>query len=157
VARPNCFVDKDYRLTTCHSAQSPFEEGIYAPDWSERTYAECLCRAEKLLFEGERVIVDASFGEEKRRQAILDAAGRLAVPVVFMLCQADPEVTRRRLECRRGDASDADWSVYGKAAERWEEIGPATRGVLCEVSTNGTKDQTLSRALNLLGEAALLG
>jgi aminoglycoside phosphotransferase family enzyme/predicted kinase len=144
-------------LQARESARSPFEEGIYAPDWSERTYAECLCRAEKLLFEGERVIVDASFGEEKRRQAILDAAGRLAVPVVFMLCQADPEVTRRRLERRRGDVSDADWSVYGKAAERWEEIGPATRGVLCEVSTNGTKDQTLSRALNLLGEASLLG
>jgi predicted kinase len=110
-----------------------------------------LCRAEQLLFEGKRVIVDASFGEEKRRRAFLDAAARLAVPVVFMLCQADPEVVRRRLACRRGDASDADCSVYLKAAERWEAIGPATRSVLCEVPTNGTKDQALTRALDLLG------
>jgi aminoglycoside phosphotransferase family enzyme/predicted kinase len=144
-------------LPARESARSPFEEGIYAPAWNERTYAECLCRAEKLLFEGKRVIVDASFGEEKRRQVFLEAAARLAVPAVFMLCQADPEVTRGRLECRRGDASDADWSVYRKATERWEEIGTATRGVLYEVPTNGTKDQALARALELLGEAALLG
>jgi aminoglycoside phosphotransferase family enzyme/predicted kinase len=144
-------------LPAGESARSPFEEGIYAPAWSERTYDECLDRAEKLLFEGKRVIVDASFGKEKRRQAFLEAAARLAVPVVFMLCQADPEVARQRLECRRGDASDADWSVYQKATERWETVGPATRGFLCEVPTSGTKDQALSRALNLLGEAVLLG
>jgi aminoglycoside phosphotransferase family enzyme/predicted kinase len=138
-------------------ARSPFEEGIYAPAWSERTYAECLCRAEQLLFEGKRVIVDASFGEEKRRQAFLDAAAGLAVPVVFLLCEAEAEVARRRLECRRDDASDADWSVYRKATERWEELGPATRSVVCEVPTGGTKDQAIARALGVLGEAALLG
>jgi aminoglycoside phosphotransferase family enzyme/predicted kinase len=139
------------------SACSAFEEGIYAAAWTERTYAECLCRAEKLLSEGKRVIVDASFGKEKRRQAFLNAAAQLAVPVVFMLCQVEAEVARRRLQCRRGDASDADWSVYRQATERWETIGPAIRGVLCEVPTSGTKDQALSRALALLGESALLG
>jgi len=139
------------------SAHSPFEEGIYAPAWSERTYAECLCRAEKLLFEGKRVIVDANFGEEKRRQAFLDAAARLAVPVVFLLCQAEADVARRRLESRRDDASDADWSVHRKATERWEGIGPATRGVVCEVPTGGTKDHALARAIELLGDATLLG
>jgi predicted kinase len=144
-------------LPAQESARSAFEEGIYAPAWSERTYAECLGRAEKLLFEGKRVIVDASFGEEKRQQAFVEAAARLAIPVIFMLCQADSEVAWRRLECRRGDASDADWSVYQKATERWETIGPATRGVLCEVPTSGTKDQALARALDLLGVSALFG
>lgn len=139
------------------SARSPFEEGIYAPAWSERTYAECLCRAEKLLFEGKRVIVDASFGEEKNRRAFVEAAARLGVPAVFILCQANPELVRRRLECRRGDASDADWSIYQKAEERWEAIDPVTRGVLCEVPTSGTKDQALSRALELLRNSSLLG
>ena len=42
----------------------PFEEGIYTPEWTERTYAECLRRAEALLFEGRHVIVDASFSED---------------------------------------------------------------------------------------------
>ncbi len=139
------------------SARYPFGEGIYAPAWTERTYAECLCRAEKLLFEGKRVIVDASFGEEKRRRAFLEAAARLGVPVVFILCQANPEVVRRRLECRRGDASDADWSIYQKASERWEGIGPITQETLRNIPTGGTKDQALARALGLLRESSLLG
>ena len=142
-------------LPAHQSADSAFEEGIYAPASSDRTYAECLCRAERLLFERKRVVVDASFGEERRRQAFLDAAARLAVPVVFMLCQADPEVVRRRLERRRDDASDADWSIYQQATERWEEPGPA--GVRCEVPTGGSREQALARALDMLGKCSLQG
>ena len=83
------------------SARSPFGEGIYAPTWTERTYTECLYRAEKLLFEGNRVVVDASFSEERRRRDFLEMAARLAVPGTFILCQADPEVIRLRLDDRR--------------------------------------------------------
>jgi predicted kinase len=143
-------------LSAQNSARSLFEGGIYAVAWTERTYAECLRQTEKLLFEGNRVIVDASFGEEKRRQAFLETAERLAVPAVFFVCQANPEVVRRRLECRRGDASDADWSIYQKASERWEGIGPITRKVFRRIPTSGTKDQAILRALELLGESSLL-
>jgi len=132
------------------AARSPFGEGIYAPAWTERTYAECLSRAETLLLEGNRVIVDASFGEEKRRRAFLEAAARLAVPAVFLLCQADPEVVRVRLESRRGDVSDADRSIYRQAAERWEPIGQLTRPVVHELPTEGSQEQNLCQALRWL-------
>jgi aminoglycoside phosphotransferase family enzyme/predicted kinase len=135
----------------------PFGEGIYTPEWTERTYTDCLCRAEKLLFEGKRVIVDAVFVEETKRHAFVEAAVRLGVPVVFILCQANPEVARLRLDCRRDDASDADWGIYQKAAERWEAIGPITREVCHEVPAGETKDQALSRALEWLRESCLLG
>jgi aminoglycoside phosphotransferase family enzyme/predicted kinase len=138
------------------SARYPFEEGIYAPAWTERTYAECLSRAEKLLFEGNRVIVDANFGEESRRRTFLEAAARLAVPAVFILCQSDPAVVRQRLESRRGDVSDADWAVYQQATQRWEAIGPQTRELVRDVSTSGTKGQALTRVLDVLGEFSLL-
>jgi predicted kinase len=61
-------------LSVQGSTRSPFGQGIYTPAWTERTYAECLVRAEKLLFEGNRVVVDASFGEEAQRRAFLGAA-----------------------------------------------------------------------------------
>ncbi len=131
-------------------ASAPFGEGSYTPAWTERTYAECLRRAERALFEGKRAVVDASFGAEKRRRAFLELAARLRVPVVFLLCRADPETTRLRLANRRGDASDADWSIYLKAAERWEEPGPWAREALREVSTFGPQQQTLARALESL-------
>src|SRR5262249_44885516 len=53
--------------------------GIYTPEWTERTYAECLRRAELMFFAGKRVVVDATFREEKRREAFLGAAQRWGV------------------------------------------------------------------------------
>src|SRR5262249_52956829 len=135
---------------------SRFGEGIYTAEWTERTYDKCLARAETLLFEGKRVVVDATFGEEKKRRMFLEVAGRLAVPVVLLVCQADPEVVLRRLAARRGDASDADWSVYQKLAERWEEAGPLTAGHLRVVAAGGTPEETLERGLGRLRELSLL-
>lgn len=93
-------------------------EGLYTKDWSDRTYAECVRRAEQLLFEGRRVIVDATFIERQRRQPFYDLTLRSGVPLVSLVCQADEATVKARLAARRGDASDADWSVYLHAAER---------------------------------------
>ena len=87
------------------------------------TYAECLSRVERLLFEGRRVAVDASFRDEAQRRLFLEAATRWGVSAVFLVCQADAQVVRRRLAERTGDASDADWEIYRQAAERWEAPG----------------------------------
>jgi aminoglycoside phosphotransferase family enzyme/predicted kinase len=139
------------------SAASPFGEGIYTPAWTDRTYAECLRRAEGALFEGRRVIVDASFGEEQKRGAFLEAAARLAVPAIFLLCRACPETTRARLERRRGDASDAGPAIYEKVAPRWQEIGPLTRPALRAIPTGETEEQARAQALGLLRADGLLG
>ena len=127
-----------------------FGEGIYAAEWTERTYAECLRRAEGLLFEGERVLVDANFREEAWRRAFLEAATRWGVPGGLLLCQAEPDVVRERLASRRDDASDADWPVYLKAVETWEEPGPRTRSALQTVSTGGSVEAALSQAADAL-------
>jgi len=127
-----------------------FGEGIYTAGWTERTYAECLRRAEGLLFEGERVLVDANVREEARRRAFLEAATRWGVPGLFVLCQAEPDVVRKRLASRRDDASDADWPIYLKAVETWEEPGPRTRSAVLTVSTGGTVEAALSQAADAL-------
>jgi aminoglycoside phosphotransferase family enzyme/predicted kinase len=133
----------------------PLRESLYNPGWNERTYAECLRGAERLLSEGKRVLVDATFREEEHRQTFLEAAVRWGVPRCLLLCRAEPETVRKRLEERRGDVSDADWSVYLHVAECWEEVGPATRRALREVSTEGSPAQSVSRALALLRELGL--
>jgi hypothetical protein len=135
------------RLSDGPAKPSGFEEGIYAPEWTERTYAECLRQAEQLLFEGKRVLVDASFQAEKRRQDFLRAALRLGVPGALLLCRAGPEVVRARLQGRQGDVSDADWSVYLRAATTWEEPSGPTRQYLREVPTDGSPEQALALAL----------
>jgi aminoglycoside phosphotransferase family enzyme/predicted kinase len=129
---------------------------IYTPEWTDRTYAECLRRAEELLFEGERVLVDATFREERWRRAFLEAAGRAGVPAALLLCRADPGVARARIERRRGDASDAGWPAYLSLSREWEEIGDFARPYFHEVATDGSESQTLARARSILQAAGLM-
>jgi len=143
-------------LAARDTGHSLFGAGIYTAAWSQRTYAECLARAEKLLSDGDRVVIDASFGAEAQSRAFLEGAARLGVPALLILCQADPDVVRQRLHSRRGDASDADWSVYQAASARWEEVGPGTRERVRSVSTMGTPDRALAQTLGILAEASVV-
>jgi predicted kinase len=102
------------------SASVSFGEGIYTPEWTDRTYEACLRRADVLLFKGHRVIVDASFARQSDRHRFLDLARRRCVPGVFLLAEAPPEETLSRLAARSGDASDAGPAIYRAASERWE-------------------------------------
>ncbi|APZ91747.1 polynucleotide kinase [Fuerstiella marisgermanici] len=129
-----------------------FGEGIYTNEWNRRTYAECLRRAEELLFEGGRVIVDANFRSETDRHTFLNAATQLGVRSGMLLCEANSEVVRKRLQQRRGDASDADWSTYERAATTWEEPGPQTQAATKTVDTDGTAEDVTAQALKVLTE-----
>ena len=133
----------------------PASEDIYTSEWTDRTYTECLRLAEEALFQGGRPLVDATFREERRRREFLEMAGRWGVPALFLLCQSHPEVCRERLDLRRGDASDADWTVHVRAAERWEEPGPLTRNVIREVAAGGSREQALAAATQALEEDGL--
>jgi aminoglycoside phosphotransferase family enzyme/predicted kinase len=136
---------------------SPLPEALYTPGWDERTYAECLRRAEGLLFAGERVLVDATFRKEQRRLAFLSAAVRWGVPGAMFRCRTAPETVRRRLEARRADASDAGWRVYQKLAASWEEGSELTRRCSVLLSTEGSPEQDLARALEALRQSGLYG
>ncbi|MCI0459529.1 MAG: AAA family ATPase [Gemmataceae bacterium] len=131
-------------------------EDLYTPEWNDRTYDECLGRAQRLLAEGGRVLVDANFRQEKRRQAFLDSARRLGVPALVLAVQASPEVVRGRLQRRQGDASDADWEVYLQLRSTWEEPGPATRRCWCVISSDGSAEETFRHACEALRGAELV-
>ena len=118
-------------------------------------YAECLVRAERLLFEGQRVLVDATFHKEGKRQTFLKAAVRCGVPGTMLLCGTEPDTVRQRLEKRQGDASDAGWSVYLQVADHWEEIGGLTKRVLHPISTEGSPGEVLGRTLEVLRQSGL--
>jgi aminoglycoside phosphotransferase family enzyme/predicted kinase len=139
------------------SARGAPDEGLYSPEWTERTYAECLRRAEAILAAGGRAIVDANFGDESRRRAFLDAAVGLAVPVVFLWCRARPEVAKRRITERRDDASDATPEIYDRAADNWQPFGPVTLRAVRAVNAEGTPEATVAQGLDALREVKLVG
>jgi aminoglycoside phosphotransferase family enzyme/predicted kinase len=132
------------------------DEDIYTPEWNARTYAACLDLAGRFLLEGKRVLVDATFREETQRRIILEAAVRWGVPRAMLLCRAEPDTVRRRLEQRKGDASDADWSIYLRLAASWEEVGPHTQRDCDIISTDGSPEEGLSRALEVLRQMRLV-
>ena len=139
-------------------AAAPIDaESIYTPEWTNRTYAACLARAEQLLFQGQRVIVDATFIEERRRRQFLDAAVHWGIPALFLVCEAQSNTVQPRLAARRGDASDADWNVYLQAAQHWEEPGARTRLSLRNICSDASPESALEQAVQSLMNAGLYG
>jgi aminoglycoside phosphotransferase family enzyme/predicted kinase len=126
---------------------------FYSEAWADRTYAECLRRAVRGLFDGRRVLVDSTFKEDARRREVLELARWLCVPAVLFACEADPGVTRRRLEARTGDVSDADWRVYLDAV--WEPASPAVAPGVVTVSTNPGADPVAAAAAELRARGLL--
>lgn len=141
------------------SAAAPFGEGIYAPEWDRRTYAELLRRARQALFGGHRVLVDASFRRQADREVFFSLADMLGVPAYVVLCHAPAETVLRRLDRRRpgGTASDADSRIFLGAAQAWEELPPALAGRVWRLDTGREPAAAIEQALSHLREARLLG
>jgi aminoglycoside phosphotransferase family enzyme/predicted kinase len=151
-----CLIRSDVVRKELATQRQSANEDIYTPEWNARTYTECLRRAEQLLFEGKRILVDATFREEKQRRTFLEAAVHWGVHGAMLYCRAEPDTVRRRLEQRRGDASDADWSIYLQLAASWEEPGAFTQRYCHVISTEGSPEESLFRALEVLRKMGLL-
>jgi aminoglycoside phosphotransferase family enzyme/predicted kinase len=123
-----------------------FGEGLYSPALTERTYAECLRRAEERLFQGESVIVDANFRAPAQRQQFYETARRWALPPLLLWCQTDPSLVKERLERRRADASDADWAIYQQAAAQMEPFSSREATWIEPVATDADFSHVLDTA-----------
>jgi aminoglycoside phosphotransferase family enzyme/predicted kinase len=132
------------------SAQASFGQGIYSTAQTERTYDECLSRAEQHLFLGRRVIVDATLSAHHQRIKFAELARRLCVPIVFLECRASRDEIKVRLQNRRGDASDADWQIYEQASQHWEPCDEQLQAHLCPIDTGRSIDIVTADAIECL-------
>jgi aminoglycoside phosphotransferase family enzyme/predicted kinase len=131
------------------------DETFYSKDWNERTYKECLHRVENLLWDGKRVVVDATFRDEKSRRAFFDGALRWGAPGLLLVCRASPAIVRQRLSRRSNDVSDAAWATYLKLAPEWERPGPATADKVHEITTESSQETAFKGALEALRNSGL--
>jgi aminoglycoside phosphotransferase family enzyme/predicted kinase len=138
------------RESTSDATASGLQEGIYTAEWTDRTYTECLRRAEVELRDGGRVIVDATFLQESFRRKFTELAVGLGVPVVWVLCEADAEIVHQRIQSRKADASDADWNVYQHAVKCWEPPSSHSRRLLRPLDCTGEQEEVAARALAIL-------
>jgi len=90
--------------------------GIYTPYWTERTYAELLSRAARLLAMGESVILDASWVSAGQRGAAASVAQAASADLVQLCYTAPAELAAQRMSRRRDDVSDACPAVAARMA-----------------------------------------
>jgi predicted kinase len=102
-------------LATGEHHYEAFAKGIYASDFTERSYAELLTRARPLLLEGRSVILDASFIRRSHRRAAARLAKETGAQFACILLEVPPQTVRshlaRRLAYGAG-TSDARWEIY---------------------------------------------
>lgn len=138
------------------SARGEVDAGIYTPEWTRRTYSTCLQQAERLLEDGQRAIVDASFGDDGLREEFVHMARRLCVPTRFLLCSSTPEGARERIRRRTEDVSDADVTTYDHTAARWQPFSREMQAVVSEISTNEAPSEAVEAARRILKNAGML-
>ncbi|OGQ25242.1 MAG: hypothetical protein A3C54_07245 [Deltaproteobacteria bacterium RIFCSPHIGHO2_02_FULL_60_17] len=105
-----------------------YEEGIYHPAVTQRTYAKMAEEAEKLLIRRQGVVLDGTFLRSAQREAIARLAAKHRAPLAVIHCQSADGIVEERLKRRAAegqDLSDGRWEIYLKqkaAQEPFEEV-----------------------------------
>jgi predicted kinase len=115
------------------SARGALDEGIYTAEFSRKTYAECISRAEEVARRGGRAIVDATFRSERWRVELMNTARAAGVTGLMIECALPRDVARSRIDARSTGPSDADWAVYEHIEAGWDalsdDVAPRVRRV----------------------------
>ncbi len=85
-------------------------------------YDEMFLRADVLLQENKRVIMDATFSRTDSRLRADNLAERHGVSLTIVVVTATDRVVKERLEARTNDASDAGFATYLKFKSIFEPV-----------------------------------
>jgi uncharacterized protein len=115
-----------------------FQQGLYTPEISHRTYARLLECAESCLKGGVDVIVDAAFLNGADRRLFLDLAIRAGFRFIILACEADPGVLTERIQKRaqlRIDPSDAGVEVLNRQLQNSDPLSADEQSAALVVDT----------------------
>ncbi|KAE9322066.1 hypothetical protein PF008_g17669 [Phytophthora fragariae] len=136
--------------------EGSFDEGLYSPEMTQRTYDEILKQCVKHLRKGERVVVDATFRDPVQRQRFIGAARTEGALFAFIMVECDREIIKGRMLARKNDISDATWGVYELMEKSWHFPERDTMFECSVVNTEKEKELTLRRAQVFLRKIGLL-
>jgi aminoglycoside phosphotransferase family enzyme/predicted kinase len=113
-----------------------YQEGIYTPEWTDRTYAELLQRAGRLLERGRSVILDASWADPGRRQRAARLARRTISDLAQFRCVLEAGTADHRMSLRSSpsDAGPAIAAEMRAGFADWPEAVPLDTGSSVEAA-----------------------
>jgi aminoglycoside phosphotransferase family enzyme/predicted kinase len=136
-----------------------FGGGIYAPDFTERTYAALFEQARPLLLKGRSVIVDATFLRREHRRAATRLAREAGAQFACLELQLNDEEARKRLDRRIRDRvgpSDASWETYRAQKQRFQRPAEVPDDRRIAVNAKHPLRTQLRRVLSVLRELSPL-
>jgi uncharacterized protein len=129
----------------------PFGAGLYAPEVSDRVYAEMLDRAAGHLALGESVVLDASWSAAGRRAAARRVASECDAEAIEIRCRLASAIANARIQSRRAageGSSDATPEIAERlaaSADPWPEAR--------SIGTQAPPGLVLREARRLVGPA----
>lgn len=133
-------------INPTESQRESVDSGIYTKEFSRKTYATLLKRAEARLKLGDSVIIDASFQYAHDRQDVRELANNLNCQVFFIFCQCPEAEMKRRMDMRENDpaaVSDGRWEIYMKQKNRFESPDEIPASELIILDTQASLEELL--------------
>lgn len=130
-------------------AGAGLDEGLYAPEMGERTYAEALRLARELLTAGWSAVIDGAFATAATRERARRVSHDAGAPFTVLWCDAPDAVLVERLRRRereRTEVSDAGADFLAAHRERYE--APADEADVVELDTSRDTASLVERAVS---------
>ena len=137
------------------SSGSGLAAGLYAPEVSERVYAELARETYDALIGGYTVIVDATFLRRVQRQYFETLGARAQASTYWVRCIAPLAVLQERLRARAAeghDSSEADAAVLDWQRQQLERAGADETSASIEIES--TDPQGIQKILTLISAAS---
>ena len=137
-------------------AERPGEEvrsWLYSPEFSEKTYAEMLRRAQDALRTESGCVLDATFSRREERQRLREVCTQAGADLVFLEAQAEVSDRKDRLSTREkqpGTVSDARLENLDQLDQQYEAPTELPKEALLTIRCEGHPAASASEALRAL-------
>jgi aminoglycoside phosphotransferase family enzyme/predicted kinase len=127
-----------------------FGEGIYSPEWTERTYATLLEEAGDELTRGNSIVLDASWSKAEHRERARATAVEHEATFAIVECSAPDEVLERRLSRPTRTVTDGRIELLDDQRAAYEPPGDEEADMVLRIDTAGDFEPTAARVYDSL-------
>lgn len=124
----------------------PFGEGIYSPDWTEKTYNALIEEAASELARGNSIVLDASWSKAEQRARAREVARRWEASFIIVECTVGEEVLERRLSKPSRSITDGRVELLDEQSAAYERPEPDEADRLVRVDTSGAFEEAARQA-----------